>query len=173
MIDLQNILHELDHRDKQDEVISHALRVRNAWSLKFYHHLFRLYDRAPKMSGFLMDWFIERERKLAFMTIIKSYVFLLFDSFYMFSICLLNNSIQSINFCSHRYRPTIPLSFLRKELSFNNDTELTEFLSQFDVKYVEQQPKNTISVAKKVANIGDRIIDCKTSQTLLLQQQRQ
>ncbi|OTF79119.1 leukocyte receptor cluster member 8-like protein, partial [Euroglyphus maynei] len=72
---LQNILHELDHRDKQDEVISHALRVRNAWSLKFYHHLFRLYDRAPKMSGYLMDWFIERERKLAFMTIIKSYVF--------------------------------------------------------------------------------------------------
>ena len=75
MIDLQNILHELDRHDKQDEVISHALRVRNAWSLKFYHQLFRLYDRAPKMSGYLMDWFIERERKLALMTIIKSYVF--------------------------------------------------------------------------------------------------
>ncbi|KAH7643972.1 uncharacterized protein LOC124493505 isoform X2 [Dermatophagoides farinae] len=141
--DLQNILHELDQYDKQDEVISHALRVRNAWSLKFYHQLFRLYDRAPKMSGYLMDWFIERERKLALMTIIKS------------------------------YRPTIPLSFLRKELSFNNDNNLSEFLSQFDVKYVEQQTDNTITMAKKVADIGDRIIDCKASQTSLLQQQRQ
>nr|XP_027204155.1 leukocyte receptor cluster member 8 homolog [Dermatophagoides pteronyssinus] len=139
--DLQNILHELDRHDKQDEVISHALRVRNAWSLKFYHQLFRLYDRAPKMSGYLMDWFIERERKLALMTIIKS------------------------------YRPTIPLSFLRKELSFNNDTDFSEFISQFDVKYLEHQPKNAMT--KKVADIDDRIIDCKASQTSLLQQQRQ
>lgn len=65
------------------------------------------------------------------------------------------------------------MSFLRKELSFNNDNNLSEFLSQFDVKYVEQQTDNTITMAKKVADIGDRIIDCKASQTSLLQQQRQ
>ena len=60
---------------KQDEVISHALRVRNAWSLKLYHRLFLLYTNAPKMSAYLMDWFIERERKHAFINIVKSYVF--------------------------------------------------------------------------------------------------
>ncbi|KAI7697154.1 Leukocyte receptor cluster member 8 -like protein [Sarcoptes scabiei] len=103
--DLQNTLHILSAKDKSDEVISYGLRVRNAWSLKNYHQLFRLYNQAPKMSGYLMDWFIERERKLAFMTIIKS------------------------------YRPTISVSFIYREFSFRNDDELIKFLSQFDIKY--------------------------------------
>lgn len=60
---------------------------------------------------------------------------------------------------------------MRKELSFNNDTDFSEFISQFDVKYLEHQPKNAMT--KKVADIDDRIIDCKASQTSLLQQQRQ
>ena len=83
IIDLQNVLHSLSKEDKQDEVISHALRVRNAWSLKFYHRLFQLYAVAPKMSAYVMDWFIERERSCALMTILKSYVFFLFLFIYI------------------------------------------------------------------------------------------
>lgn len=79
--DLQDVLHSLSIEDSEDEVISHALRVRNAWSLKFYHRLFHLYSVAPKMSAFVMDWFIERERSCALMTILKSYVFLHFLTF--------------------------------------------------------------------------------------------
>jgi len=74
---LQDLLHSLSIEDTEDEVISHAMRVRNAWSLNFYHRLFQLYTVAPKMSAFVMDWFIARERGHAFMTILKSYVFLL------------------------------------------------------------------------------------------------
>ncbi len=83
-IDLQNVLHSLSKEDKEHEVISHALRVRNAWSLKFYQRLFRLYAVAPKMSSYVMDWFIERERSCALMTILKSYVFLPISLFLLF-----------------------------------------------------------------------------------------
>lgn len=35
----------------------------------------------------------------------------------------------------NRYRPTLPISFLMKELSFTDENELKKFLSQFDIKY--------------------------------------
>ena len=61
---------------KQDECISFALQLRSSWSLCDYHRFFRLYAKAPRMSGFLIDWFVERERKAAMKLILKSYVYL-------------------------------------------------------------------------------------------------
>ena len=55
-----------------DEVVEHALKVRKAWANCKYFELFKLYKNAPKMSSFIMDWFINRERKKAFKRLIKA-----------------------------------------------------------------------------------------------------
>jgi hypothetical protein len=74
---MTTVLASLTPEIRNDECIHHALRVRSAWALNHYHSFFRLYTNAPKMSGYLMDWFAERCRKSALKSMIKSYVLLL------------------------------------------------------------------------------------------------
>lgn len=73
--DLTTILAALTPEDKVDECIQHALKIRSAWWLGNFHAFFKLYRKAPRMSAFLMDWFVTRERKMALKFMIKSYVF--------------------------------------------------------------------------------------------------
>ena len=72
-LDIIKLLAELTGEEKEDSCISHALKVRTAWSLGNFHKFFALYAVAPAMSGFLIDWFVDRERKRALAIIIKSY----------------------------------------------------------------------------------------------------
>ena len=74
--DISTVMATLTAKMKEDECIIFALQLRSAWSLSDYHRFFRLYAKAPKMSGFLIDWFVERERKAAMKLILKSYVYL-------------------------------------------------------------------------------------------------
>merc|ERR1711962_406519 len=74
VLDLTSALASLTKKEKEDECISHAISVRSAWSQGNYKRFFELYVEAPKMSGYLMDWFIDRERKKALTVIIKAYV---------------------------------------------------------------------------------------------------
>jgi len=103
--ELQILLQTLDDEECEHEVIAHALRVRKAWSLKNYFALMKEYKKAPAMSSYLMDWFIQRERKYALKALIKS--------------------------C----RPTVPVSFLQQALVFPNRAECTKFLAQFTLSY--------------------------------------
>lgn len=76
ILDLTTVMATLTSTCRQDQCVSHALKVRSAWALCNYHRFFHLYRDAPKMSAYIMDWFIERERKLALRVVVKSYVLL-------------------------------------------------------------------------------------------------
>jgi hypothetical protein len=69
---LISVLDELTPEDRQDVCLKHAIKLRTAWSLSNYHRFFCLYKAAPKMSGYLVDWFADRERKAALRIMIKS-----------------------------------------------------------------------------------------------------
>merc|ERR1712037_315247 len=73
VLDLTEALAALTREEKADECIAHAIKLRSAWAQGNFKRFFQLYSTAPKMSGYLMDWFIDRERRRALGVIIKAY----------------------------------------------------------------------------------------------------
>lgn len=72
-IDQTTLLHELKDEARQDRCVAYALQVREAWALSNYTRLFKLYNKAPRMASYVMDLFMERERKAALTAFLKSY----------------------------------------------------------------------------------------------------
>lgn len=72
-LDISSLLKGLPDSMRSNECVSFALVVRRAVSLGNYPTLFRLFKSAPKMCSFLMDLFVERERKAALVQIFKAF----------------------------------------------------------------------------------------------------
>ncbi|WKY02051.1 hypothetical protein Q1695_015792 [Nippostrongylus brasiliensis] len=72
-LDISSLLKGLPDAMRSDECVSFALRVRRALNLGNYPTLFRLFNSAPKMCSFIMDLFVERERKAALMQFFKAF----------------------------------------------------------------------------------------------------
>ncbi|ESP01083.1 hypothetical protein LOTGIDRAFT_140003 [Lottia gigantea] len=99
-LDMTTALSLLSKADHLDVCIKHALKVRSAWACNNYHNFFKLYRTAPRMSGFLMDWFVERVRKTAVKAIVKS------------------------------YRPLLALQYIADELAFQDVDQCMAFLEE-------------------------------------------
>lgn len=72
MIELNAILSTVTDVQKKDPCVKHALQVRFAVSTANYRRFFRLFCEAPKMAGYLMDRFVERERIRALATMSRA-----------------------------------------------------------------------------------------------------
>lgn len=70
--DLNSCLTSLTKELLKDEVVQHALALRSACALCNYHSFFKLYLNAPKMTGYLIDLFISRERTEAMKRMLKT-----------------------------------------------------------------------------------------------------
>ncbi|XP_073968479.1 leukocyte receptor cluster member 8 homolog isoform X2 [Rhodnius prolixus] len=106
-LDLSSLVSCLSEEDKKDECISHAVSVVKAWLIGSYHKIFKLYQTAPRMSSYLMDLFMLRERTCALKIIVKA------------------------------YRPSVPIDFIRDELAFEADTETQDFLTRFGLAFTD------------------------------------
>ena len=71
-------LASLSAEDHNDDCIAHALKIRSYVALCNYNKFFKAFKQAPKMSGYLIDWFVDRERQRAVRHMIKAYVFYFF-----------------------------------------------------------------------------------------------
>lgn len=74
LVDIVTTKSSLTAEMQQDVCIKHAILLQEAFAMKNYTRLFKLYEKAPKMSGYLIDWFVERVRKDGLKLMVKSYV---------------------------------------------------------------------------------------------------
>uniref|UniRef100_A0A146KJ97 Leukocyte receptor cluster member 8 n=1 Tax=Lygus hesperus TaxID=30085 RepID=A0A146KJ97_LYGHE len=74
-MELSTRLCSLTKEDKEDECIRHAVDLARAWLVGNHVRIFKLYKSAPKMSSYLIDLFVDRERLAYFKVIMKAYVY--------------------------------------------------------------------------------------------------
>ncbi|CAK9300090.1 unnamed protein product [Gordionus sp. m RMFG-2023] len=105
-IDLNITLGTISPDILQNPMIQFVIHLHSAWSIGNYHRFFRLYSKkALRMSAYLIDWFIIRERKLALEKMIRAYK-----------------------------QSKLSISFLVNELAFTDNESCKEFIKSLNFK---------------------------------------
>jgi len=100
-IDIRKLLGELAPSARTDPCVAHALQVREAVALSNWHSFFKLYSNAPNAGAVhMMDNFLTEMRVLALQQISKA------------------------------FRPEIPVSWIQKQLVFDEAFSCVAFLEE-------------------------------------------
>lgn len=70
--DIDQVIKEIKQKYSLDTTLKHLLELKQAWYLNNYVKFFKLYKKSNFMCKCLIEQFIERERKQALKSIIKS-----------------------------------------------------------------------------------------------------
>ncbi|KAG1706987.1 Leukocyte receptor cluster member 8 [Nymphon striatum] len=101
--DFTALMARLSKEEKENEIISHALKISQCYDLNNYHKFFKLTENSPNMAGYLTNWFAPRMRKSALKILLKS------------------------------YRPTLPVTYVSQELAFHSEDDCLAFLQEFSI----------------------------------------
>lgn len=105
--EMSSLMAQLITDQREHPAVKHALATRTALALADYYAFFRLYRDAPNMGGYLMDFYVKRERLAALSTICRA------------------------------YRPSIDVSYLTDVLSFDTAKECVAFLRESEATLSE------------------------------------
>uniref|UniRef100_A0A3Q3WTW2 PCI domain-containing protein n=1 Tax=Mola mola TaxID=94237 RepID=A0A3Q3WTW2_MOLML len=96
---------------RADECVAHSLALRASWALGNYHRFFKLYLEAPRMASYLIDKFVERERKIALRAMVKT------------------------------FRPDLSVPYVQSTLGFSCLDSCMEFLTGLGVNFTPSDPQ--------------------------------
>ncbi|XP_068612719.1 leukocyte receptor cluster member 8 homolog [Brachionichthys hirsutus] len=109
--DLTTELVHLTPALRADVCVAHARALRAAWALGNYHRFFKLYLEAPRMASYLIDKFVERERKIALQAMVKT------------------------------FRPDLPVQYVQSALGFPCLDSCMTFLTGLGVTFTPSDPE--------------------------------
>ncbi|XP_061572960.1 leukocyte receptor cluster member 8 homolog isoform X2 [Cololabis saira] len=96
---------------RADVCVVHALALRAAWALGNYRRFFKLYLAAPRMASYLIDKFVDRERKIALRAMVKT------------------------------FRPDLPVEYVQNNLGFQCLDSCLAFLTGLGVTFAPYDPQ--------------------------------
>jgi len=111
-LNANRMLAELTPEIKKDKGVAHALSVRQAFAIRNYHAFFKLYEKAPNMGQYIMEFVFD---KLRFEALVKF---------------------------TKIFRPDLEIAFITRELAFETTEDCKTYLLEHNCVFASPDDLN-------------------------------